>query len=221
MSHYRSCNLDLGYTYHVPFKLSFSTSQLLLQHTKECIHESWYRPPNVLWPWDAYQHPVAVHVPVPNLFIHYINTSIFLEHFLQCSSTEHSPFLSSLWTKYWLSPDLSCCLQCHSIFLQNLMLSLLPWQKLVFVGGPPPVYPIITVTATVQLLMHRIFFVINLVSTYYLLTQLTVFEEFGNQEQENKGASPIFKMQIDRSHVFYNTQVAQLHLHLLMHSSHT
>ena len=100
------------------------------------------------------------------------------------------------------------------------MLSLLPWQKLVFVGGPPPVYSIITVTATVQLLMHRIFFVINLVSSYYLLTQLTLFEEFGNQ-QENNRASPIFKMQIDGSHVFYNTQVAQLHLHLLMHSSHT
>ena len=101
------------------------------------------------------------------------------------------------------------------------MLSLLPWQKLVFVGGPPPVYPITTVTATVQLLMHRIFFVINLVLSYYFLTQLTVLEEFGKQEQENKGASPILKMQIDRSHVFYNTQVAQLHLHLLMHSSHT
>ena len=55
-----------------------------------------------------------------------------------------------------------------------------------FVGDPPPVYPIITVTATAQLLMHRIFFVTNLVSSYYFLTQLTVFEEFGKkQEQEN------------------------------------
>ena len=100
MSHYRSCNLDLGFTYHVPFKLSFSTSQLLLQHTKECIRESWYQLPNILWPQDAYQHPVAVHVSVPNLFIHYINTSIFwsISHSALQLNTVHcwAPFGQSI-----------------------------------------------------------------------------------------------------------------------------
>ena len=44
--------------------------------------------------------------------------------------------------------------------------------ELVLVGGTPPVYPIIMATVTAQLLMHRISFIINLVSSYYLLTQL-------------------------------------------------
>ena len=36
----------------------------------------------------------------------------------------------------------------------------------------PPVYPIIMMTITAQLLMHRISFIINLASSYYLLTQV-------------------------------------------------
>ena len=41
--------------------------------------------------------------------------------------------------------------------------------KPAFVGGTPPVYPIITVTVTTQFRLHEVAFVINLVLCFFLL----------------------------------------------------
>ena len=94
--------------------------------------------------------------------------------------------------------------------------------ELVLVWGPPPVYPIIMVTVTAQLLMHKISFVMNLVSSYYLLTQLCL-KCLDSKSERTKEPHPLFKMQIDRSHVFYNDPgcPSAFLLHLLLHSCYT
>jgi len=73
-----------------------------------------------------------------------------------------------------------------------------------FVGGTPPVYLIITVTVTTQLSLHKVSFIIHLVSSYHLLTQLCWRVWKARVRWENEGVLPICKKKISRSHTFYD-----------------
>ena len=59
-----------------------------------------------------------------------------------------------------------CCFFAESDALSSASL------KPVFVGGTPPVYPIVTVTVTTELWLHGVSFLVNLVLCFFLLRLL-------------------------------------------------